>query len=238
MTDDQAPSSEPEILLQQGPAAHASRQIKVFGMLVRTLFHLLFRVRIIGMENAVKIPSIICFNHLGWAEGFMVLLFFPVEPRIYGLGERQVAYIAPWRTRLLNWLQIFIPLDRDKPRQALKIMADVIQRGGSLAMAPEGHLGFVEGTISELQDGAAYLSQTTGAPIMPVGATGVLELWLRCRLTLRVGRPIYPGEFQGSMRERTHAMTARLDREMRALLPGDFERPRIKLLRHWLTKLF
>ena len=184
------------------------------------------------------VPSIICFNHLGWAEGFMVLLFFPVEPRIYGLGERQVAYIAPWRTRLLNWLQIFIPLDRDKPRQALKTMAGVIARGGSLAMAPEGHLGYVEGTISELQDGAAYLSQTTGAPIVPVGATGVLELWLRCRLTLRVGRPIYPGEFQGDLRTRTHAMTARLDREMRALLPGDVDRPRLKLLRQWLTKLF
>jgi 1-acyl-sn-glycerol-3-phosphate acyltransferase len=87
----------------------------------------------------------------------------------------------------------------------------------------------VEGTKS---------SQTTGAPIVPVGATGALELWLRCRLTLRVGRPIYPGEFQGDTRERTHAMTARLDRETRALLPGDVDRPRVKLLRQWLTKLF
>jgi 1-acyl-sn-glycerol-3-phosphate acyltransferase len=238
MTDDQSPPAAPEIRLQQGPAAQASRQIKVFRLLVRLLFLLLFRVRVIGMENALKVPSIVCFNHLGWAEGFMVLLFFPIEPRIYGLGERQVAYLAPWRTRLLNWLRIFIPLDRDKPRQALKTMADVIQRGGSLAMAPEGHLGYVEGTISELQDGAAYLSQTTGAPIVPVGATGVLELWLRCRLTLRVGRPIYPGEFQGTMRTRTHETTARLDREIRALLPGDVDRPRVKLLRQWLTKLF
>ena len=141
---------------------------------------------------------------------------------------------------LLNWLQSFIPLDRDRPRQALKTMADVLARGGSLAMAPEGHLGYVEGTISELQDGAAYLSQTAGAPIVPVGATGVLELWLRCRLTLRVGMPIYPTDYEneGDLRTRTHAMTARLDREIRALLPGDVERPRFKPLRQWLTKLF
>jgi 1-acyl-sn-glycerol-3-phosphate acyltransferase len=230
--------NQPELPIQQGSAAHASWQVRAIRLVVRTLFQLLFRVRVEGLENALQVPSIICFNHLGWAEGLLVLVFFPVEPCIYGLGERQVAYLGKWRTWLFNWLQIFIPLDRDKPREALRIMEDVLTRGGSLALAPEGRLGTKEGTLSELQHGAAYVSLASGAPLVPVGVTGSLELWLGRTLTMRVGTPIYPNEVHGDDRTRVRVMTARLDTALRALLPGDFERPRVKLLRDWLTKLF
>ncbi len=227
-----------EMRLQQGPAGKARWQHKAFRLGARALLRLLFRVHVIGLEHTLQSPSIICMNHLGWAEGFMVLLFFPVEPRIYGLGERGVAYISNFRNRMLNWLEIFIPLDRSKPRAALGLMEDLIQRGGSIALAPEGRLGKQEGTLQKLSDGAAYLSQKTGVPLIPVGATGTLDLWLRRTLWLRIGKPIYPNDFEGDLRTRTHAMTARLDKEMRALLPGDSEQPRFKPLRKFLTNLF
>ena len=238
MKPTQVSQSQPELRIQQGQAARASWQIKAFRLVVRGLFQLLFRVRVIGLENVPRIPAVICFNHLGWAEGFMVLLFFPVEPRIYGLGERHVAYLSRWRTRMLNWLQIFIPLERDKPRRALQMMKGILERGGSLALAPEGRLGNKEGTVSELQHGAAYLSQISATPLIPVGVTGCLELWLRRHITMRIGQPLYPDQFEGDMRTRIRAMTARLDKDMRALLPGDFEQPRFKPLRDCLTKLF
>ena len=168
----------------------------------------------------------------------MVLLFLPLEPRIYGLGLREVAYMASWRTRLMNWMEIFIPLDRGKPREALRTMEDVLKRGGSLVLAVEGKLGDEEGKLYPLQHGAAHLSQTTGVPLLPVGATGTLDLWLRKTLTLRIGKPIYPDEIEGDERTRTRAMTARLEMEMRALLPGDDQHPSHKPLRGWLTKLF
>ncbi|MBI3538396.1 MAG: 1-acyl-sn-glycerol-3-phosphate acyltransferase [Chloroflexi bacterium] len=226
-----------DLEIQSGTAARARWQLRVFRWFVRVIFLSLFRVRIVGIENALRAPCIICFNHLGWTEGFLVLLFFPVEPRIYGLGERQVAHRSALRHRLLNWLQIFIPLDRDKPREALRIMADVLNRGGSLALAPEGKLGEREGVISELQNGAAYICLHTGAPIVPVGVTGSLELWWRCKLTMRVGKPIAPKEFTGDSRTRVRALTARMDRDLRALLPGDVEHARVKLFRDRLTKL-
>jgi 1-acyl-sn-glycerol-3-phosphate acyltransferase len=228
----------PELRLQQGNAARARLSLKLFRLLVRTVFLLFFRVRVLGLENVPRRNVIICMNHLGWAEGFMVLLFFPAEPRPYGLGLREVAYIASWRTRMINWMEIFIPLDRDKPRQALRTMEDVLQRGGSLVLAPEGRLGDEEGKLYPLQHGAAHLSQTGGVPLLPVGATGTVELWLRKTLTLRIGKPIFPDKSEGDLRTRTHAMTARLEKEMLALLPGDDQHPRFKPLRNWLTKLF
>jgi 1-acyl-sn-glycerol-3-phosphate acyltransferase len=228
----------PPLRLQRGDAARAPLRIKAFRLLARAIFATVFRVRIIGGHNVPPRNAIICVNHLGWTEGFVTMLYLPVEPRIYALGERPAAFLRPWYNRMLNWLEIFVPLDRDSPRGALLAMEDVIRRGGSLALAPEGHMGFQEGTIQPLQPGAAYISQRTGAPLLPIGLTGALELWLRCTLKVRIGRPIYPGEFTGSLRERADAMTASLEREMRALLPGDVDRPRWKPLARRLTRLF
>jgi len=129
-------------------------------------------------------------------------------------------------------------LDRTKPVQALRIMQDMLKRGGSLLIFPEGRLGTEEGTINDLQQGAAHISQVSGVPLLPVGLTGTKELWLRRTLTMRIGQPIAPTTFEGDTHARVHDMTAALDRQMRALLPGDHERPRVKLLSKWLTGLF
>jgi len=217
---------------------HATWQFKLARLIARAIFVCLFRVRVIGLENVPKTSYIACVNHLGWAEGFMVILFFPTEPRFYGLGERQVMERSRFRRWFFKQVDVLIPLERDKPREAIRVMEAVLKRGGALGMAPEGTLGAQEGTISELQEGAAFLSVRTGVPLLPVGATGTLELWLRKKLTLRVGRPIDPNEFVGASHTRVQAMTARLTEELRALLPGDDPMPRVKLLRTWLTNLF
>jgi 1-acyl-sn-glycerol-3-phosphate acyltransferase len=226
-----------ETRLQRGNAARARLYIRVFKFVVRIIFRLFFRVRVIGLKNVPPTPAIICVNHLGWADPFLVLLFFPVEPRVYVLGEQEVKYISGFRTKVIDWLEIMVMLDRTKPVQALRTMQDVLKRGGSLLIFPEGHLGAEEGKLLELQEGAAHISQRSGAPLLPVGVTGTKELWLRRTLIMRIGRPILPTQFEGDTHTRVRDMTARLDREMRALLPGDRERPRIKLLSKWLTKL-
>ncbi|MBI4672528.1 MAG: 1-acyl-sn-glycerol-3-phosphate acyltransferase [Chloroflexi bacterium] len=217
---------------------HATWQFHLFRRITRALLWCLLRVRVEGLENVPRTPYIACVNHLGWAEGFIVMLWFPPEPLIHGLGERDVMERSAFRRWFFKQVPIFLPLERDKPRQAVRAMQDVLQRGGALGLAPEGKLGTQEGALGELQAGAAYLSIRTGAPLVPVGATGTLELWLWKKVTLRVGKAILPGEFAGDFRTRTRAMTRRLDRELRALLPGDAPPPRVKLLRNFLTKLF
>jgi 1-acyl-sn-glycerol-3-phosphate acyltransferase len=232
-------AAEPSDLhIQQGAAAKAGFHIRAFRVFIRLLFHLFFRVRIRGLKNVPARPAIVCANHLGWTDPFLVLLFFPVEPRVYVLAQEDVKEISSFRRSVIDWLEIMVPLDLTKPLQALRIMKDVLQRGGSLLIFPEGHLGEKEGELQELQHGAAHLSIVTGTPLVPVGVTGTKELWLRRTLTMRVGKPIYPDQVEGpDSRTRMHNLTARLDKEMRALLPGDPERARVKLLKRWLTKL-
>lgn len=217
---------------------HANWKFKMLRAVCRAIFLCFFRVRVTGLEHVPETPYIACFNHLGWAEGIMMLLFFPAEPLLHGLGERDVMTRAAWRRWLWREIPIFLPLDRDKPREAVRLMQDVLARGGALGIAPEGKLGTQEGTLGKLQDGAAYLSLRTGAPLLPVGATGTLELWLWKKLTLRVGEPLAPANVTGDPRTRTRALTAQLDRAMRALLPGETSTPHYKPLRDFLTRLF
>jgi len=224
--------------MQRGSAGRARWHVRLLWLLIRLLFRIFFRVRVVGLQNVPSRPAIVCANHLGWADSFLVLLFFPVEPRIYVLGDEQVKDISSLRTRAINALQIMVDLDRSKPREALRTMQDVLRRGGSLLIFPEGRVGQEEGRLHELQHGAAHLSVFSGAPLVPVGLTGTSELWLRRRLIMRIGKPIEPDPFSGDTRTRLHEITARLDQEMRALLPGDHDRPRVRLLRRWLTNLF
>lgn len=225
--------------VQAGDARPAPLRVKAARLVLQGLFRLVFRVRVIGRANLPGTAAIICANHMGWTEAFLLALFLPVEPRIYILGERDTVLLNDFRAGVVNWFEIMIPLDRDKPLEALRTMADVLHRGGSLMIFPEGNLGTEEGTIQPLQPGAAQLSLMAKVPLVPVGFTGTRELWLRRPITLRIGPPLDPARFQeGNLRERITALTAALDAALRAQLPGDTARPRWKPLRDRLTHLF
>src|SRR5260370_39181978 len=112
-----------ELHPQTGDLVHAGWSLKLFRLALRATFRLFFRVRVAGLENVPNKPVIICANHLGWTDAFLVLLFLPIEPRIYILGERQVAHISKFRNALIRWMEVMVPLDRDKPREALRVMA-------------------------------------------------------------------------------------------------------------------
>jgi 1-acyl-sn-glycerol-3-phosphate acyltransferase len=226
------------VRVQEGAAGRAPPRVKAARLVVCGLLQLLFRVRVCGLENVPDRPVIVCANHLGWADAFLILALLPVEPRLYVLGERAGVLRNSFRVRVINALQVMVPLDRNKPREALRIMQGVLARGGSLLIFPEGKLGTQEGALQRLQHGAAQLSVHSGVPVLPIGLTGTAELWLRRPITVRVGRPIDPAALaEGDTRSRIHAMTAALETSLRTLLPGDCTHPRLKPLCDRLTNL-
>jgi 1-acyl-sn-glycerol-3-phosphate acyltransferase len=238
------PATRPSpVHIQQGDAAVAHLYIRVFRIVVRTLLRILFRVRVKGLKNVPRTPVVIAANHLGWADPFLILCFLPVQPRIYVLGL-SLDYVKDpgardFRKKVVDSLELMVHLHTDRPLEAVRLVTDVLKRGGSLLIFPEGTWsGAQEGHLLELQHGAAHMSQVAGVPIVPIGVTGTQELWLRKTLTLRIGKPIYPHDFDGRIYERVHEMTDRLSAELRPLLPGDRSHARVKLLSHWLTHLF
>jgi 1-acyl-sn-glycerol-3-phosphate acyltransferase len=235
-----APSLPADMVwVQPGDASRATPTVRAGHWAIRRLLRLFWRVRVEGLEHVPATPAILCPNHLGWTDAFLVLQALPVEPRVYVLAESAGVIRDSFRLQLARRFQIMVPLDRDRPRDALRTMHDVLARGGSLILFPEGHLGEREGDLLPLQPGAAHLSLHTGLPLVPVGLTGTRELWLRRTLTVRFGPLLDPATVPGNtLRTRTQALTAALDTALRALLPGDSAAPRFKPLARWLTNLF
>lgn len=230
--------SLPRLALQQGDTARAGMQLRLFRIAVRGLFRLFFRVRVVGFERVPSTQVIMCGNHMGWADPFLVMLFLPIEPRIYALGLHP-ARASAFRTLVLDKLQIMVALDPSRPRQALATSKGVLERGGSLLIFPEGGTNEAqEGGLRALQHGASQLSVATGVPVLPVAISGTRELWLRKTLTLRIGEPIYPTCFTGDPRARSRKLTSALDFRLRLLLHGERSRPRLRWLKGWLTGLF
>jgi long-chain acyl-CoA synthetase len=222
-----------------GALRNATVGQKAFRLFARTVFSAFLRVDVIGRENLPRTPAVLCVNHLGWADLFSPLLFLPVEPRIYVVGEEHVKYRGLLNRLLIDWLHIMIPLDRSHPLGALHQMAETIQPGGgSILIYPEGIVGHAEGVLQPLQEGAAQVAILAGAPLVPIGITGAADLWWRKCLTLRIGEPIDPATAPGAPEIRRADLTARLATAMQALMPGETPQPGRKRLKRWLTHLF
>lgn len=230
----------PELHTQEGDAARAGLFVRVMQVVIRAIFGALFRVRVSGLDNLPGGPMIVCANHMGWADPFLVLLFFPIEPRIYVLGDHNAVGRTGFRATMMRLLKVVVTVSPTSGYRALREMEDVLKRGGSLAIFPEGAPPHEvrEGYVRPLKRGAAHLAIMSGTPLVPVGIGGTSELWLRRRIVMRVGKPIDPGEFTGPPRERANSLTDRLYREISALVPIVRQGSGPRLLRRWLTKVF
>jgi 1-acyl-sn-glycerol-3-phosphate acyltransferase len=230
----------PELHTQAGDAARAGLFLRVMQVAVRSIFRVLFRVKVSGLNNLPGRPVIACGNHLGWADPFLVLLFYPIEPRIYVLADHNAVGRTGFRATMMRLLKVVVTVSPDSGYRALREMEDVLKRGGSLLIVPEGAPppDVREGELRPLKGGAAHLAMMSGTPLVPIGIAGTSELWLGRRLAMRVGKPIDPAGLHGTPRDRARALNDRLTGDIAALLPKVKQPGGPRLLRKWLTNLF
>lgn len=140
-------------------------------------------------------PYIVAGNHRGIMEVALMVMAAPAEIEIIGAGDipldRRYRYFAN--------MYGYIPYRRGQlDRQALREAQHVLERGGVVGIFPEG--GIWQNGRSSAHRGVAWLSFTTGAPVIPVGFGGVSRAIHELvtlefpRLEGRVGAPISPGD--------------------------------------------
>ncbi|MEA5620444.1 1-acyl-sn-glycerol-3-phosphate acyltransferase [Cronbergia sp. UHCC 0137] len=123
-------------------------------------------------------------------------------------------------------------------RQIDRIVQAILTRGDSLILFPEGKLGTTEGKIHPLKRGTVIYALRSGVPIVPIVLIGTYDLFLRKELTIKIGEPLYFPSTTRPKRQEIDVALAKLQQELVALLPTDYQEPQgIKLLRYFLNHI-
>ena len=153
----------------------------------------LFAVRLEGTEHVPRTgPVLLAGNHSGFLDGPLLFLLAPRRTAVLAKSE---IFVGPW-PRLWAWLDV-VPVQRGTAdRSALRAGLAVLQRGGALAVFPEGTRG--SGRLESVTPGLAWLALRSGAQVVPVALSGTAEAlprgtWrprLRAPVVLRFGSPV------------------------------------------------
>ncbi len=169
---------------------------KLFRFLNRIVLDMLVIVEIHGqaLAEAVVGPHILVANHLGFIDGFLLYYVSWHEDLIAVIAEKYE------RNPFFRWLGrqldvIFIDRYAADIRSFRKVYRR-LQRGGVLAIAPEGTRS-PSGSLIAGKQGAAYLSMKLGLPVVPAAFIGsqdrlLLESWKklkRPKIQVRFGKP-------------------------------------------------
>lgn len=146
----------------------------------------LFAVRVTGAHHVPPSgPVLLAGGHTGLLDG---PLLFLLSPRRTALLAKAEIFVGPW-PRLWGWLDV-LPVHRGSAdRAALKAGLSVLERGGALAVFPEGTRG--TGRLEQVADGLAYLALRSGAPVVPVAFTGTQQALPKGSARPRLRTPVH-----------------------------------------------
>jgi 1-acyl-sn-glycerol-3-phosphate acyltransferase len=213
---------------------HASLAFRAVRFVARIVFHLLFRFDVKGRENCPDSACVVIGNHLGWMDATSLLLLFPAEPHIHFLADPTSMMRNRPLWALIKVVGGIVPVDRAQHGNPLlfKYVNRCLEKGGVVALFPEGDFGPREGELLPFKKGFAYFAVESAVQVLPVGLAGMKELWLGKRLVVRIGAPI---PITGKTVDEVHQLG---EEAVAALVPA-YEEPRgRKPLRRWLTGLF
>ena len=173
----------------------------LLGAINRSL-NALWNLEVNGAEHIpLRGPAILCPNHLSFCDSMFLPAALPRRTWAIGKGE----YLDDWKTKHLFPAMGMIPVDRsggDAAQKALDAAARVLDAGKLFMIYPEGTRSRDQ-KLHKGRTGAARLAQRTGAPIIPVGIVGTLDVQPVGSVSLRpfkdvtvsFAKPIHAGDF-------------------------------------------
>jgi 1-acyl-sn-glycerol-3-phosphate acyltransferase len=202
------------------------------GLLIRGLT----RTTITGHENLrVAGPALYTANHASTFDALLFLILLPPDVVFVGPGDFKLLWPANW---IIKFAGLILMKRGAVDREGLKLMLDVLKSGGKLAMFPEG--GTWEKPIDDVKSGASYLSQATGAQIVPIGLGGTYQVWApivrlrRPRITVNIGPalpPVTVSEDRKRRQDELQAAAVDLMHRIYTLLPADTQQRYDRLAR-------
>src|SRR6266851_942644 len=213
----------------------ATPMFRLIKLTAGPLLHAVFRIDLDGRHN---IPTdrnyVLIANHLSWLDALAILAEFPSEPRVHFLVDTTILATRRFQWALVKSVAGFIPVNRKLHSDAVLFqhVDKCLQRGGVVALFPEGNLGPGEGDLLPFKKGFAHFAIDNHVPVLPVALSGMRDLWLRKTVHMIVGAPIETGG------QTVEGLVAIAETRMRELVPPYSDPGGTKLLRNRLTHLF
>jgi 1-acyl-sn-glycerol-3-phosphate acyltransferase len=197
------------------------------------------RVRVEGRERLPAGPALLCFNHQSWADPFVLIAALPTRPDLYVFGPKEADMRVGRKNRLLAWSQRAVPFRPDKRGlvDLARRVDAIFERGGRIALAPEGRIHAGERVVLPFEDGAAYFAVRAGVPVVPIAILGVSWLRFGGTVRVRVGEPILVASGRTS-RDAVHALTVATRRALLDLVAEGRDREPPGPVGRWLTEVF
>lgn len=149
----------------------------------------LWGVTVTGLERAPRAgPLIVAFNHASLLDGPLVGAALAPARRPCFLGKKELfenPLLGAYLRRAGG-----VPLDRGSADHgAMRAALEVLGRGGSIALSPEG-TRVKKGETRAPKLGVSFLSAKSGAPVLPARLVGTGDFpWAR-PLEVRFGSPL------------------------------------------------
>jgi 1-acyl-sn-glycerol-3-phosphate acyltransferase len=171
----------------------------------QVMFAGLMDLQIVGQENLPKNgPLLVVANHFSFIDPVAMVRVAPWP--IEFVGGFRMPNAPAWTARIPK-IWGYYPIYRGTAsRDGLRAAETVLAQGGVLGIFPEA--GNWATVLRPARPGAAFLASRTGAPILPMGFHGLLDVFprlrerRRARVTLRIGKPFGPFHVTGRGRAR------------------------------------
>jgi 1-acyl-sn-glycerol-3-phosphate acyltransferase len=163
--------------------------------LSRRAFGALSELEVQGADNIpARGPLIVVANHFSFLDPALMVGIMPWPLEFLG-GFHQPN--APGSVKFIPRMWGFLPVFRGTAaRRSLQLAEQVLTQGGVLGVYPEATSAMA--FLRPARPGTAFLAARTGARLLPVGFSGLTEVFprlrqgRRARVMVRIGRPFGP----------------------------------------------
>ena len=202
------------------------------------LVRIWLRPSLVGRDGLPAGPAVYCFNHLNWADPFVLMATLPMRPRLYFFGPKEEDMARGGRNRLMTWTGSAVPYKPGKNDllEATRLVQSIFSSGGVLAIAGEGRIHASESELLPLSEGAAFFALRSGVPLVPIAINGTSWLSFRGGVRVRIGEAIQPAG--RPTHEAIAELTDRAWHDLHALVAGEPEVPRPGRIGRWVTDRF